>query len=210
MAAPIDHPRPDSAAIGRLLEQAAAGDPSAVGELMAHHRSALREFVDLHLYPAVRGRVDASDVVQEAQAEMTRRMSEFLSQRPMPFHLWAKKITYDHLIDVHRRHVYRASRTVLREEKGTDRSSYLIARPLLAACPSPSQEAARRETAEHVNRAIASLPEADREILLLRHADRMPFAEIGSLLGIESAAARKRFGRALLRLRKLLGDVGLL
>ena len=62
--------------------------PSA--HLMARHRAALREFVDLHLYMPVRGRVDASDVVQEAQVEMTRRFGEFIAQRPMPFHLSAR------------------------------------------------------------------------------------------------------------------------
>ena len=98
---------------------------------------------------------------------------------------------------------------MLREQKAPDRSSYLIAQPLLATGPSPSQEAEQRELAERVNLAIGDLPDLDREILLLRHVDRMPFTEIGSLLGIDPAAARKRFGRALIRLRKLLTDAGL-
>jgi DNA-directed RNA polymerase specialized sigma24 family protein len=44
----------------------------------------------------------------------------------------------------------------------------------------------------------------------LRHADGLPFEEIGTLLGIDPAAARKRFGRALIRLQKLLAAAGLL
>jgi DNA-directed RNA polymerase specialized sigma24 family protein len=49
-----------------------------------------------------------------------------------------------------------------------------------------------------------------REILLLRHAERMPFEEIACLLDIEPGAARKRFGRALIRLQQRLPDRGLL
>ena len=59
-------------------------------------------------------------------------------------------------------------------------------------------------------RVVSELPEIDREILLLRHAEAVPFDEIACLLGIEPAAARKRFGRALIRLQRGLSDHGLL
>ena len=57
--------------------------------------------------------------------------------------------------------------------------------------------------------ALASLPEADREILLMRTSDELPFEEVGCLLGIEPPAARKRYGRALVRLQTVLTDGGL-
>ena len=50
----------------------------------------------------------------------------------------------------------------------------------------------------------------DREILLMRHMEGLNYAEIACLLSIEAGAARKRYGRALLRLRKVLKDHGLL
>jgi RNA polymerase sigma-70 factor, ECF subfamily len=210
MPSPPDIPRPDSTATGHLLDRAAAGDKSAVGELLTRHRATLREFVDLHLDPSARARIDSSDVVQEAQADMARRMDDFLARRPMPFHLWARKTTYERLMDLHRRHIHRNRRSVHREQPLPDRSSLLLAQPLLAPGPSPSQEVEAREFAERVSRALAKLPEADREILLLRHGDGLPFGEIESLLGINPAAARKRFGRALIRLQKILADAGLL
>jgi RNA polymerase sigma-70 factor (ECF subfamily) len=97
-----------------------------------------------------------------------------------------------------------------REEGWPARSSLLVARPLLAGGPSPSQQLAAQELAERVGRAVAQLAEADREILLLRHAEDLPFEEIACLLDLEPAAARKRFGRALIRLQKLLSDHGAL
>ena len=57
---------------------------------------------------------------------------------------------------------------------------------------------------------VARLGDADREILALRHAQDLSFAEIGCLLEVEPAAARKRFGRALIRLQKLLIEEGVL
>jgi RNA polymerase sigma-70 factor, ECF subfamily len=205
-----DRPRPDSTRTGRLLDRAAAGDASAVGELLVYNRPHLLEFVEFHLAPTVRGRLDPSDVVQDAQAEIARRLNDFLSRRPMPFHLWARKTTYERLLDLHRKHIHRSRRAVGRERLLPDRSSLALARPFLAAGPSPSQEAADREFTDRVARAIEQLPEADREVLLLRHADGLPFAEIGSLLDLDPAAARKRFGRALIRLQKVLAEAGLL
>jgi len=193
-----------------LLDRAAAGDTVAACELLARHRPAMVAFVGLHLDPRLAGRLDPSDVVQEAQADIARRLDDFLHRRPMPFHLWAKKTAYERLLDARRRHLGRARRAVGREERLPDQSSLLLARPLLADGPTPSQAAEAREFEEQVMQAVAALPEADREILLMRHADRLPFGEIGLMLGIESTAARKRFGRALIRLRNSLDDAGLL
>jgi RNA polymerase sigma-70 factor (ECF subfamily) len=64
--------------------------------------------------------------------------------------------------------------------------------------------------AERLSRAVGRLSEADREVLLMRHAENLPFEDIACLLDVEPAAARKRFGRALIRLQKVLGDEGLL
>src|SRR5262249_57554204 len=84
------------------------------------------------------------------------------------------------------------------------------ARPLVHPGPSPSQQLEARELAERVSRAVAGLAEADREILLMRHAEELPYEEIACLLEIEPAAARKRYGRALIRLQKVLTDHNLL
>jgi RNA polymerase sigma-70 factor (ECF subfamily) len=205
-----ESPRPDSADTHGLLDRVAGGDPAATGELLDRHRPALVAFVGLHIDPRAAARLDPSDVVQEAQVEMARRMPDFLARRPMPFHLWARKTAYERLLDAHRRHLRRARRAMLREEPLPDRSSQALAQPLLGRGPSPSQEAEAREFAQRVSAAVAGLPEADRELLLLRHTDGLPFAEISTLLGIDAAVARKRFGRSLIRLQKLLTDAGLL
>jgi RNA polymerase sigma-70 factor (ECF subfamily) len=203
-------PRPDSAATCALLDRAADGDPAAVGELLTRHRPALTAFVALHLDPRAAARVDPSDVVQEAQSDLARRLPDYLARRPMPFHLWARKTAYDRVVDTHRRHLRRAKRSIHREVPWPGRSSLAIARPLLARGPTPSQLAEAEEFARRVAGVVGELPAADHEVLLLRHADGLPFAEIGALLGIDPAAARKRFGRALIRLQKALSAAGLL
>jgi RNA polymerase sigma-70 factor (ECF subfamily) len=97
-----------------------------------------------------------------------------------------------------------------REVPWPERSSLLLARPLVGGGPSPSQALEARELAERVSRAVGGLAEADREVLLMRHAEELSYEEIGCLLGVELAAARKRYGRALIRLQKALTDHGVL
>ena len=51
--------------------------------------------------------------------------------------------------------------------------------------------------------ALAQLSETDREILLMRNVEELPYEEIGCLLDLSVPAARKHCGRALLRLQKI-------
>lgn len=201
-------PRPDSETTRRLLDRASAGLPAAPGELLARHRPALVRFVDFHLDPAVRGRVDPSDVAQEALADLARGLPGYLAARPVPFHLWARKVAYDRVRNAARDH-RAARRDVAREVVRPARSSVLLARAVVDPAPTPGAAAEARERAERVAAAVDRLAPADREILLLRHVDSLPYAEIGLLLDIDPAAARKRYGRALVRLERALDADGL-
>jgi len=202
--------KPDSAQTCELLEKIQQGDRHGLELLLARYRPELTAFVEARLDRGLRARLDASDIVQEAQLEMVRRLPEFLEARPMPFHVWVRKKAYERLLNLRRDHIQAARRSVRREVAWPDRSSVLLARPLLAGTSSPGARLQAREFAERVARAVTELPEADREILLMRHGEELPYEEIGYLLDIQPAAARKRYGRALLRLRKVLIDHGLL
>lgn len=201
--------KPDSAATCALLEQIGRGDAHALESLLERYRAELHEFIACRFDPRLRARVDPSDIVQETQMELVRRMDDYLAKRPMPFHLWLRKKAMERLLNLRRDHLTRARRSVAREQVLPERSSQLLIRPLRAHGPSPSQQLEARELAERINRATARLSDADREVLLLRHAEDMSFEEIACLLDIEPATARKRFGRALLRLQNILREEGL-
>ena len=206
----MTEPDPDGAETCRLLEEARSGDPSAFDRLFARHRPGLQRFVALRLDRRVQARLDPSDVVQETQLEAYRRMGDFLARRPMPFRVWLRKTAYERLLKLRRFHVEAAQRAVGRELGLADRASLLLARPFLDKESSPSRQLARSELVRRVRQVLAGLSETDREVLLMRSADELPYREIACILDLDPAAARKRYGRALLRLRKLLLDAGLL
>jgi RNA polymerase sigma-70 factor (ECF subfamily) len=206
----MDLDRPDPDETERLLGQLSPSDRRPLNRLLALHRGFLRKAVELRLDPRLRARVDASDVVQEAQFEAARRIDDYLKRRPMPFHLWLQKTAYENLLRLRRQHIQAACRRVEDEAPLPEASSLLLAHQLLAGGPSPSQEMREQELARQVQQALAGLSEEDREILLLRSFEGLTNEEAGQILGIEAAAASKRHTRSLLRLRKLLlaGGIG--
>ncbi len=204
----MDKVTPDSAETERLLGEVRSGDAEAFNRLFARHRLALRQAMKGRLDPRLRTCLDASDVVQETQLEAFRRLADFLERRPMPFRLWLRKTAYERLLMLQRRHVHAARRATGREVPLPDRSSLVLAQKLLAPGPTPSQQLAQDELAHRLRQALERLPEADREILLMRNYDDLAYQEIGIILDIDAATARKRHGRALIHLHKLLANNG--
>src|SRR5436309_1763308 len=88
-----------------LLRRAEAGDEQARADLFALHRPRLRAMVRLRLDRRLAGRIDPSDVVQEAYLDFARRLPEFLADQSVPFFLWLRGLTGQRLVDLHRRHL---------------------------------------------------------------------------------------------------------
>jgi RNA polymerase sigma-70 factor, ECF subfamily len=203
-------PAADSAETERLLDRIRAGEKPAVDRLFDRHRPYLRRVVELRLDPKLRPRVDPSDVVQEAQMEAHRRLKAYLRQPAFPFRLWLRQIAYDRLLMMRRFHVEAGRRAVERDLPLPDRSSMLLAREFLSARLSPSQHLLRREFVGRVREAIGRLPEGDREVLILRKLEGLSNQETAQLLDIDPATASRRFGRAVLHLRDILIQAGLM
>jgi RNA polymerase sigma-70 factor (ECF subfamily) len=200
---------PDSSETRNLLSDVVAGDPQAFERLFARHRPYLRQVVELRLDPKVRARVDPSDVVQEAHLEAFRRLNAYLERRPMPFRLWLRQIAFDRTLKARRHHRVAARRSVEREVPLPERSSADLARHLLAGHSSPSDQLDRRELARRLRSAIARLPDADREIILMRHFEGLSNQEVACLLELDPKTVSKRHGRAMLRLHKILFQGGM-
>jgi RNA polymerase sigma-70 factor (ECF subfamily) len=205
---PAAIPTDDSAETQRLLAAAATGDSLALDALLARHQRWLMTFAAARLDPRLRARVDASDVVQETQAEVCARLDDYVARRPVSFRAWLLKTAYDRLGKLKRTHLVAQRRSVLHETPLEDNSSLLLADQLIAPHSSPWEGVERREVARRVRLALGRLAEADREVLLLRYAEGLANQEIGYLLGIESGAVSKRHGRALLRLHAELNADG--
>ena len=193
-----------------LLRAAEHGDDSARPRLLARHRSRLRQMVAVHLDRRLAARIDPSDVVQETLMDAAVNLPDYLRQRPLPFYPWLRQLARQRLDRLHRDHIRRHRRSVLREEGpgplSLDPSADALANLLKASGTSPSRQLIRDEMIRRIQDAMNRLSPNDRELLVMRHLEAMSAAEIGAVLGIGAGAVRTRHVRALARLRSLLDD----
>jgi RNA polymerase sigma-70 factor (ECF subfamily) len=201
--------QPESLETQALLQQIRGGDRQAFEQLFARHQHYLQRLVQLRLDPRLRSRVDAADVVQEAHLEALQRLNAYLERLPLPFRLWLRQIACDRALKARRHHLASARRAVGREVPLPARSSVALARQLLAGGPSPSQQLNARELAGRLRQAVAQLPAADREMIMMRHFEGLSNQEVACLLSLDPATASKRHGRAMLRLHRILFEGGL-
>jgi len=188
-------------------------DASRFGELAERARSRLVRIVALRIDRQLRGRLDAEDVVQDALAEATRRLSEWLGDDDaMPMALWLRFLALQRLAQLHRHHLGAAMRAAGRESSldqpaGGDDSAVLLADALAeSGVLTASGVASQAELAQRLHAALAELKREDREVLLLRHFEQLTNGEVAALLGLSAPGASLRYLRAAKRLREVLGS----
>ena len=70
----------ESDEVSGLIRRAAAGEEAALRELFSRHRERLKRMVHLRLSRRLAGRVDDSDILQEAYLDAARRLAEYVRQ----------------------------------------------------------------------------------------------------------------------------------
>lgn len=189
-----------------LLQGARTGSREAVDRLMDRHRDSLHRMIRCRLNPGVAGRVDASDIVQEALLTASRRLTEYLQNPRMPFHAWLRQLARDRLVDAYR-HELAEKRNVAREQRAPEGDSAMDAVAELRDSElTPATMLIRKEFAERFFAALEQLSDESREIVLMRHAEQLTNSQAAELLGVSEPAAGMRYLRALRQLKSILGD----
>lgn len=191
-----------------LVEKLRQGDQQSLAPLLSQHRDRLGRMVEFRLDARLRGRVSTSDVLQEAYIDALKRLPHFVADPDVPFYVWLRTVTIQRLIQVHRQHLGAQARDAGKEVSlgragGTEASSEKMAE-LMGDLTSPSHAAERSELRERVREALDRLEPLDREVLALRHFEELSNQEVAATLGIQPAAASKRYVRAIERLKHTL------
>ena len=194
-----------------LIRRAADGDEVALAELFAAHRGKLRQLVRLRLDRRLQGRVDPSDVLQDAFVDLTAKLPGYASRPEIPIFLWLRLVVGERLLRVHRHHLGAAMRDAGREislHQGAfpEASSASLAAQLLGQITSASRAALRAEMQVLLQEAINGMDPLDREVIALRHFEELTNDEVAAALGLTKAATSKRYVRAILRLKAVIGN----
>src|SRR5438067_11403001 len=164
----------NSADTVHLIERARAENPHALTAIFTRNRERLRHMVAMRLDTRLQGRIDASDVIQDAYVEASQRLDEYLRDPKLPLFLWLRLVVGERMMKLHRQHLGTQMRDAGREVslyRGAlpAASSAALAAQLLGQHTSPTQAAVRAERLLRVQEALNSLDPRDREVISLRH-----------------------------------------
>ena len=136
-----------------LIDRVVQGDQSAFGPLMALHSPRIRRMITVRIDSRLRGRVDESDVFQELQMDVLRRLPEYAEKNEMGFFEWVRFLGRQKLAEMSRRHIHAQARDVRREENPGHlpghESSIALASFLVGEITSPSLQVSRARFAKN-------------------------------------------------------------
>src|SRR4051812_43485906 len=170
--------RGESTITDDLVRRAAGGEEAALAELFASYRDRLRRMVRLRLDQRLQGRVDPSDVLQEAYLDLAQKLPGYANKPSMPFFLWLRLVVGERLLRVHRQHLDAAMRDAGREislYQGAlpQASSASLAAYLLGRVTSASGAAVRAERQVQLQGVLNGMDPIDREVIALRHFEEL-------------------------------------
>lgn len=180
-----------------------AGDDARVLE---PYRDYLHLLARVGIDPRLRSRVDPSDVVQQTMLQAVKAQGQFRGLVEEQRGAWLRQILARNLAMAARDHG-REKRDVTRERsirQALDDSSARLEAWLASNESSPSVRAARNEQSLRLARALASLPDAQREALTLHFLQGLSLLEVGKSLGRSHGSAVGLIQRGLKNLRELL------
>lgn len=176
-------------------------------QILDENRDRLRKLISLRMNQTLQSRIDASDVVQEAFVDAANRFEEFKADPVVSPYVWLRFIACQKLNQLHRKHLDVKARDVRRERSihrqvGPEATSAILANDLADSGFTPSKLMEKAELQRHLEQAIESLDDIDREIIALRNFEQLTNREAAEILGITDEACYKRFTRALIRIKK--------
>lgn len=200
-----DLPPPDS-----ILARAIAGDRAALTVLLTRAHAELARRVERRIPAALRGSLDADDVVQQAFIAVFREIGRFEYRGEDSFDRWTATIairTLRNEVKARRRLKRGGGRAVIGDAQANAEESMVALFDMVAAPGrTPSLSIVRREAIASVQRALDELPEDYRIAVLGVYIEGRPVAEVAAQMGRTERAIHNLCFKAKARLTELLGS----
>ena len=179
-----------------LIKAAANGDQSAFSELVTEYERLVYNTVKSKVLSAE----DAMDISQEVFIKIWKALPNWRGE--CKFATWVYKVCINASLDFLRRAPEKTESLSGRPDDDGDERPLDIADDSVQA--SPERRLEQSETTMAVRRAIAKLPEDQRQIVILRDIDGYSYDEIADMLSLGIGTVKSRINRARTRLKSLL------
>jgi RNA polymerase sigma-70 factor (ECF subfamily) len=191
VTAPADS---DEALVARFQR----GERAAFATLVRRHQGALYHFA----FRQLRNGPAAEDVVQETFVRVVQNVADFKNEAR--FTTWVYTITRNLCIDQLRKRAHRKHPS-LDEPRGDEGDGRTLGELVADKKSDTERSAGSSEMKEHIARAVAKLPDDQREVFLMREVANLPFKEIAEITGVPENTVKSRMRYALERLQEALG-----
>lgn len=174
----------------RLLHRARAGEPAALDALYTRVAGRLLALIRLRMGSTLRAQLESRDVLQTTLLKAFERLEQFEGESGTTLMAWLARIAENEIRDLadhHHRQRRDARRVVPLEAAG----------PLASRVRSAFSQVALDEEAARLERAIESLDEPQREVVMLRKFEELSFKEIAARMGRSEDACRMLLARAM-------------
>lgn len=192
-----------------LLRRAREGNAEAAGALMELYRGYLTILARTQIGRRLQGKADAADLVQETFLEAHKHIARFRGQSEIEFLSWLRTILAA-VVSNHVRHYLGTQQRDARLEQALvvelDNTSGVLQRGLMAADSTPSRQAANREALILLANALEQLPDDYRQVIMLRHLEGLPFADVAERMNRTVASVQNLWVRALKRMKQSVGE----
>ena len=191
-----------------LLKEVRTADPTRLGSLLELYRNYLSLLATGQLDRKLRGRVSASDLVQETMMEAHRDFHQFRGKSEAEFIGWLRRILVNNLARAIEMHVLAEKRDVRREvsierlNAAVERSTIQLGLAFAGREDSPSVKLEQHERAVDLANQMSRLSAEHREVLMLRNLQGLPFKEVAARLDRSVPAAKMLWMRAIKKLRE--------
>lgn len=185
---------------GEIVKQMRMGDAQAYEEVVGRFVPRLYALA----YGIIQDPMEAQDAVQDALTTMVRRLGEF--QEKAALDTWLYRITVNASLDRLRSRRKMGDTIPLEEFLPRFTEDSKFAEEVVDWSNAPLERLLSSEAKKRIQQAIASLPEDQRVVLVLKDLEGLSLAEIGKTLDLSLPAVKSRLHRARLALRGVLAS----
>jgi RNA polymerase sigma-70 factor (ECF subfamily) len=178
-----------------LIERSQTGDRAAFNALILKHEARAYHYA----FRLTRNAEEASDVVGEAFVRIYNALKNFKGNSSFP--TWMYRILTNCFLDLRKKDKSKLTTSL---DQGTINADSETPREIPDSGPGPEEQTEKSERQLHVESAVNSLPEYQRAMIVMYHAENLSYDEIAAALDLPVGTVKSRLNRARLVLREIL------
>lgn len=180
-----------------LIEKAQRGDRGALNELIRKHQERAYQYA----FRLTRNPDIAADVVADAFVRINNALKNFKGNAA--FTTWLYRIITNCYLDQRKREKGKGNVSL---DSGFQQDDEDVTREIEDPGRTPDELVERNQREALLHKALAQLPEFQKSMIVMYHAEQLSYEEIAESLDLPIGTVKSRLNRARISLREILAQ----